>query len=118
MPSELPGLQVERIGLRIGRAHLRCRAEQLHPQFLHYLARDLVLDLENIVHLAIVGLGPEMEASGGADQLSGDPELVPALAHRSLEHVRTCNRRAISGISTSLPLKENDEVRAETLRSG
>src|SRR5262249_61794153 len=73
LPPELPTLQIERIGLRIGRAHLRRRAEQLYLQLLHHLTRDLVLNLEDVIHLTVVGLRPEMVTFGGADELCRDP---------------------------------------------
>ena len=60
LPSELPGLQVQRVRLGIGRAHLRRRAEQGYLEFLDDLPRDLVLHLEDVVELAVVGLGPEV----------------------------------------------------------
>src|SRR5262249_58913900 len=48
---------------------------------------DVVLYLEDVIHLAIVSLRPEVVALGGADELGRDAYLVAASAHRTLEHV-------------------------------
>src|SRR6266480_4252641 len=42
----------------------------------------------------------------------------PLLRTEPSSTLATCNCRAISGISTPLPLNENDEVRAATLSCG
>jgi hypothetical protein len=34
---------------------------------LHDLRRDLVLDLEDVIELAVVGLGPDVVPVGGPD---------------------------------------------------
>jgi hypothetical protein len=46
---------------------------------------DLVLHREDILQLAIVPRGPEVVAVRHLDQLRGDPEPVPRLAHAALE---------------------------------
>ena len=118
LQSELDGLQVERVRLGIGRARLRRRAEQRDLELLDHVGRDLVLDREDVVELAVVGLRPQVRVGAGLDQLRRDPHRLARLAHRAFEHVRTCSVRAISGIAISLPLKENDEVRAVTCNCG
>ena len=60
LPSNLHSLEVKRVSLRVGFAHCRLRAQQRHLQLLHHLARDLILDLEDVVELAVVGLRPKM----------------------------------------------------------
>ena len=92
LPSELDGLQVQRVGLGIGRAHLRRRAEQRDLELLDHVGRDLVLDREDVVELAVVGLRPQVRVGAGVDQLRGDPHRVAGLAHRAFEHVRHVQR--------------------------
>src|SRR5205085_2511926 len=65
LPSELDGLEIKRVGLRIGRARLGRRAEQCDLELLHYVGRDLVLDREDVVELAIVGLRPQVRVVVG-----------------------------------------------------
>ena len=54
--------------------------------------RDLVLDREDVVELAVVGLRPQVRVGAGADQLRGDPHRVARLAHGAFEHVRHVQR--------------------------
>ena len=92
LPSELDGLQVERVGLGIGRARLRRRAEQRDLELLDHVGRDLVLDREDVVELAVVGLRPQVRVGAGLDQLRRDPDRVARLAHRAFQHVRHVQR--------------------------
>jgi hypothetical protein len=99
LPCELASLQVQRVGLGVGRAHLRCRVEQRHLKLLHHVGSDLVLDREDVVELAVVGLRPNVIASSGLDQLRRDPHRVARLAHRAFEHVRDVQRACDFGDS-------------------
>ena len=92
LPSELDGLQVQRVRLGIGRARLRRRAEQRDLELLDHVRRDLVLDREDVVELAVVGLRPQVRVGAGLDQLRRDPHRVARLAHRAFEHVRHVQR--------------------------
>ena len=58
MRVQLLHLQIQRVslGIQCGRGVLRGRIEQRHPERLHYGARDFILDFEDVVELAIVGL--------------------------------------------------------------
>src|SRR5438094_5696669 len=49
---------------------------------------DLVLDREDIGHLAVVPLRPQMVSIGHLHELDADPQPVPRLAHAALEHRR------------------------------
>jgi hypothetical protein len=49
--------------------------------------RDLVLNREDVRHLAIVPLGPDVAAVGRRDELCGDPDSVARLADAAFEHV-------------------------------
>ena len=88
LPPELAGLQVQRIGLGIGRARLRRGAEQFDLQLPDHVGRDLVLDGEDVVELAVVGLRPQLGAGRRIDQLHGDPHRVAGPAHRAFQYVR------------------------------
>ena len=92
LPSELDGLQIERVRLGIGRARLRRRAEQRDLELLDHVGRDLVLDREDVVELAVVGLRPQVRVGAGLDQLRRDPHRVARLAHRAFQHVRHVQR--------------------------
>ena len=85
--SELDGLEIKRVRLGIGRACLRRRAEQRDLELLHHVGRDLVLDREDVVELAVVGLRPQVRVGAGLDQLRRDPHRVARLAHRAFQHV-------------------------------
>ena len=92
LPSELHGLQVKRVRLGIGRARLRRRAEQRDLELLDHVRRDLVLDREDVVELAVVGLRPQVRVGAGLDQLRRDPHRVAGLAHRAFQHMRHVQR--------------------------
>ena len=49
-------------------------------------ARDLVLHREDVGHLAIVSLRPELVAVGGIGELHGDPKSGPRPADRPFQH--------------------------------
>ena len=51
-------------------------AEQLQLQNGHNSQRDLVLQLEDIAHLAVVALRPHLIAIGGVDELHGDSQAI------------------------------------------
>jgi hypothetical protein len=52
-------------------------------------ARDLVLDRENVVQLAVVPLSPAVGAGHGIDELRRDPDAVAAPPDAAFQHV-TC----------------------------
>lgn len=53
LPPKLDGLQVERVGLGVGGARRRHLSEKRCLQLLGHLGRDLVLDGEDVVELAV-----------------------------------------------------------------
>ena len=67
---------------------IRARGQQFELQGCDHRGGDVVLHLKNVLHVAIVGLRPEMHAVVGADQLRGDAHRVARTAHAALEHVR------------------------------
>ena len=72
--------------LRIGHRHpLGVRLEQRHAERPGDLLRDLGLDREDVVELAIVALGPHVVAVRDVDQLRGNPDAGPLLRHAALE---------------------------------
>ncbi len=88
--KELPPAQVVLVGLDVfGRrlldGPLFALAEHDSQRF-DDVAGDLVLDLENVLELAVVALRPEVVAVGHANQLGGDPQPAARLAHAALEN--------------------------------
>jgi hypothetical protein len=85
----MPSPQVQLVGLDVGRARLRRKA--IHParqpqvERLAHRARDLLLDREDVARLAVVGLGPELEAGPGVHELGRDPDPLAGLPHAALE---------------------------------
>ena len=49
--------------------------------------RDLVLDGEDVLEVAVVALGPEVVVGLGVDQLHGDAHPLPDLAHAAFDDV-------------------------------
>ena len=80
----LPGVEaLRRLAARPG----MLGGEQLRPDAADDARRDLVLDGEDIVEVAVVAVAPEMAAGGRVDELGGDADAVARLAHAPLEHV-------------------------------
>ena len=94
------------------------RAEQRDLELLHHVGRDLVLDLENVVQLAVVGLRPQVRVGAGLDQLRGDPDRVAGLADRAFQHVGHVQRARDLRDRDLFAFKQNDEVRAVTCNCG
>ncbi len=82
-------------------------------------AGNLGLRRENVAEIAIVGLGQDVIAARGIDELCRDADLVAGCS-RTLPSrtVRTRRTRAISRMSSFLSRKAKEEVRAATTRSG
>src|SRR5713226_3470371 len=57
-----------------------------NPQSLGDLARDLVLNLEDVLHLAVVTLRPQREIGPGVNQLRVDPQATPCAAKAAPEN--------------------------------
>ena len=49
--------------------------------------RDIVLKLQDGLHIAVEAIGPEMGPVRGVDELCGDAHPAAALAHRTFEHI-------------------------------
>ena len=45
------------------------------------------MKLEDVFERTVEAIGPEMRAGHRVDQLPGDPQPVPALAHGAFEHI-------------------------------
>ena len=108
-------------------------SEQPHLESIDDLARDLVLDGEDVLKRPVVGLRPEVRAVGRTDQLRGDTDAVTRLADAPLEdvidperlrdvrdrHVLTfeCERRSAGDHAQTLHLREHvEQLLAETVR--
>ncbi len=84
--------QVQVVGLqvvgRLGGDRLLLLRGERDAQRLGDLARDLVLHLEDVLHLAVVALRPEREVGARVDQLGVDAQAVAGAAQAAGEHVR------------------------------
>jgi hypothetical protein len=85
--GEVSPLQEEAVGLGVpgGRERGRAASQQRHLQGPRHRACDLVLDPEDVVQLAIIGLRPQVKAIGRIDQVCRDPDPVACLPHAALE---------------------------------
>ncbi len=55
-------------------------------QHLHHASRHVGLKSENVLHVAVVVVGPEMKTVGHVDKLGGNAQLVAGLAHAAFQH--------------------------------
>jgi hypothetical protein len=83
--------QVEVVGLHVpgrldGQLGLLLRG-QGDAQRLGNLARDLVLHLEDVLHLAVVPLRPQRKVGARVDELRVDPQAAAGPAQAAREHV-------------------------------
>ena len=69
--------------------HPNCRIDRGHD-----MPSDLVLHLEHVADVAIVTVCPDVTVCCGLDQLGGDAQSIPGLAHASLEYVTRSERCA------------------------
>ena len=77
--------------------------------------RDLVLDREDVLEVAVVALGPEVVVGRGVDQLHRDAHPLPDLAHAALDHVLHAElARRTSAPRPAWPLNLNEELREIT----
>src|SRR5262245_27766259 len=80
--------------LSIGQADLQCRDN---------LLRNLVLQLEYVVQVAVKPVGPHMAAVEAVDQLRRQPDAVAAHSDAALQHVAdaqdTADLADVSGLS-------------------
>ncbi len=87
----LSGHQVQVVGLQVGRAALLDRLlffrQQLQLQGLDDCLRNLVLQREDVVQVAVVAFGPEVVVARRLDQLRRDAHATAGAAHAALEHV-------------------------------
>ena len=65
---------------------------QLEVQRLGHRARHGVLDLEDVAHRQIEGLGPDVQPGLGRDELHGDAQLIARAPQAAFEHVRGAER--------------------------
>src|ERR1700746_1605297 len=106
-------LQVEMIRVEVARGwcdEVRTFAAQADLQPGGDRLGDLVLDRENVRHLAVIALGPEAVAAADVHELSADPQPVARPPHAPLEHGRHLELRPDLG--------EIDPLSAERERRG
>jgi hypothetical protein len=63
------------------------RRQKRELQFLHNTQSDLVLNLEHVLEIAIIGLRPNVHTVAGSNQLGGNPDGIPGLAHAAFHDV-------------------------------
>ena len=89
--EETAAHQVEAIGLAVvGRAlrnGLALLRQHLEAQRVDDGVRDVVLQLEDVLELAVVALGPDMAVGAPVDQLRGDAHPVVHLAHAAFKQI-------------------------------
>ena len=87
--------------------------------FFTTVGGDLVLDREDVVELAVVGLRPDVRADRASISCAVMRTVSPALRTEPSSTCATSSvRRDLAESSTSLPLNENDDVRAVTWSCG
>ena len=75
--------------------HLRLlRGRQLRLQRIGNFVSEIALDRENVGHIAVVIVGPDVLIGVGIDQLHVDAHLVSRAAHASLENIGNTERLA------------------------
>src|SRR5262249_33580977 len=83
--------QIEIVGLRIGRRlglnRLLFLWRQRNAKCFSDLARDLILDFENILEFAIEAFAPQRELSLSVDQLCRDADPVAGAAQATRQHI-------------------------------
>ena len=65
----------------------RLNGDQLDAERVRELARDLVLQREQIARVAVEPFGPEMHVGLGIDQLGVDTDLVPRSADAAFNYI-------------------------------
>ena len=54
---------------------------------MHDAFGNFVLEVEDILELAVEAFGPDMGAGFGIDQLGGNAETISRLAHAAFKHI-------------------------------
>lgn len=67
---------------------------ELDLQSIRNRLRDLVLNQEDVIETAFVGLGPQLIARACVAQLRGDAHLIARLAHAALQNMSDAKRIA------------------------
>src|SRR5438128_2082912 len=80
----LPGVEALR---RLAPGPFDLRLLQLRRDRAEDAARDLVLQIENVLNRTIEAVRPEMRAGRGVDELAGDAHPVAGPAHATLQHI-------------------------------
>ena len=74
-------LEIELISFRVVRVTLEQGgsfvAEQFHFENVYNCKSDFILHIENILHLAVVSLGPQVITIRGIDKLNRDSQAIP-----------------------------------------
>jgi len=88
------------------------RSDQLDAQRVRGPARDLVLQSEQIAHIAVEPLGPKMRVGRGIDQLGVDAELAARSPDAPFEHVAHAKLAAdLLRVDRLVPVRERGIAR-------
>jgi hypothetical protein len=100
-------LEILRVALEPWRLLLTA---ELELQRVDVVGRDLVLDLEHVLHLAVVALGPDLIAVGRVVELRGDAEVLACGADAAFQHRLHLQRLAdpphVTGLALELKGRE------------
>jgi hypothetical protein len=79
------------IGLQVGSGFalgpLNFGIEEFRLDCHYHAVRHLILQIENVSHLAVEPIGPYVRAVCGVDQLAGDTHSVAGLANATFQYV-------------------------------
>lgn len=84
LEPHLAALQVQRVGLRVGALRRVRVAQKLEPELAHHRPGDLVLQREDVGHLAVVGLRPQLAAVDAITSPAWGPSPYQIRARPSL----------------------------------
>src|SRR5439155_19498217 len=116
--SLLQGVVGRQIVVRRRSIGFRRCPQKLDLVLLGYRCRDLALNGEDILQVAIVRFGPDGASIGRIDQLGDNTHAIALFAHAAFEQVRHSQLFANGPAIVGLSLKKNDELRPMILSPG
>ena len=86
LAAQVTAFEVKLVGLQILRRGFDARPESDLELFGNG-ARNLILDGEDILHLPVVAVGPQLEAVSGVHQLGGDADPIAGAPNAAVKNV-------------------------------